>query len=137
MAGSQYSADEQRIRDLAVEWANVANTRKVDDIIKFYASDATIVWPGKPAAYRTEALRGALEAMFRETPTLTMIFEPERIEVARSGDFASDFGKVTFGWIGPDGKPGSIVDKYVVVWKKIDGDWKVFYDCYNSNAPAA
>ena len=26
-------------------------------------------------------------------------------------------------------------DKYLAVWKKIDGAWKVSYDTWNTNAP--
>ena len=32
-------------------------------------------------------------------------------------------------------KPGEIA-KYLVVWKRENGEWKVLYDCWNSNRPA-
>jgi ketosteroid isomerase-like protein len=35
-------------------------------------------------------------------------------------------------------KDGKQIDKgkYIVLWKKEDGKWKLFRDCYNSDLPA-
>ena len=47
---------------------------------------------------------------------------------------ASDFGRVYSEWQTPQGVVKS-TDKYLTVWKKIDGGWKVLYDAWNTNAP--
>jgi type 1 glutamine amidotransferase len=46
---------------------------------------------------------------------------------------ASDFGLVHFA---PGAKPDDVKStaKYLVVWKRQRGKWKVFYDCWNWNA---
>ena len=60
---------------------------------------------------------------------------PERILVAASGDLASDYGRIETTWRSPTGL-NTEVDKYLTVWKKVDGKWKVLYDTYATNAPS-
>ncbi len=45
---------------------------------------------------------------------------------------AYDYGTYTFAF---DGDKGRVIEKgkYIVVWKKIDGAWKVAADIYNDN----
>ena len=49
-------------------------------------------------------------------------------------DLAPDYGYVHFA---PGAKPGDTVNtaKYLVVWKRERGAWKVLYDSWNRNAP--
>ena len=55
-------------------------------------------------------------------------------KISSGRDMASDFGLVHFA---PDAKPDDVKNtaKYLVVWKRENGAWKVFYDCWNWNAP--
>jgi ketosteroid isomerase-like protein len=59
-------------------------------------------------------------------------FKPTHIEVASGGDMAFDFGVVYFA---PNPKPDDLenIAKYLVVWKREHGHWKVLYDCWNYN----
>jgi hypothetical protein len=47
---------------------------------------------------------------------------------------ATDFGVVHFA---PHAEPNDTANtaKYLVVWKREKGAWKVLYDCWNWNAP--
>ncbi len=71
---------------------------------------------------------------FDQIKGLTLKFMPERIDVARVLKYRPDFGKVSYGQDTPKGHVVTI-GKYVVVWKKVNGAWKVLYDCYNMNQP--
>lgn len=136
MSAKKHSADEKAIRKLDVEWGEAACKKDLDAVVAFYAPDGSLVWPGAPAAHGTAKIRAAWDEMFREYKGLTLRFTPERIDVALDADLASDFGKVE---LGHDTGKGHVkaTAKYVVVWKKVDGAWKVLYDCYNMNAPDA
>src|SRR5689334_24762047 len=53
------------------------------------------------------------------------------VDVGRSGDIAYEVGKVSLT-IQPAGKePTTASAKYVVVWKKVDGSWKLHRDIWN------
>ena len=61
--------------------------------------------------------------------------EPAKITVAQAGDLAYELGVYELAF---DGEQGPVRDrgKYVVVWKKVDGDWKAAADIFNSDGPA-
>ena len=56
------------------------------------------------------------------------------LEVEVSGDTAHEVG--TYGLMGDGGK---VLDagKYVVVWKREDGKWKLHRDIWNTSVPSS
>src|SRR5690606_36256938 len=106
----------------------------VETIVSFYAPDGAVVWPDAPARRGHDEIRQAWTELF-QTPGLTLNFIPERIDNSDSGDMAADFGRVEAQFDGPQGRVTDVT-KYVVVWRKVDGNWRVLYDTFNSNQPA-
>lgn len=138
MTVQEMSADEEAIRKLDAEWSDAASggVGNLDRVVAFYAPNGSTVWPGAPAAHGTKNIRKAWKNAFESFKDLKLKFGPTRIEVSQSGDMASDFGKVAMEYTKP--RKGRVKEqaKYVVVWIKVDGAWKVLYDCYNSNSEA-
>jgi ketosteroid isomerase-like protein len=68
-------------------------------------------------------------------PGLSFTFQPQTIKVAHSGDLAYEIGTYSLSY---DGDQGRVQDmgKYLVVWEKVDGDWKAMVDTDNSDLPA-
>jgi len=128
-------ADEEAIRTLAVQWAAAVEKRDLDAIMAFYTSDATAAWPDAPAIQGVDGIRAGWAEVLK-TPGLVLRFTPERIDISNAGDIAVDFGKIDSEFDGPTGKVQDVV-KYLVVWQKVDGQWKARYDTFNSNKPAA
>ena len=130
----KHDSEEAEIRALDAEWSKAATAKKIDQVMKFYASDGSIVWPDYPPAKGHAAIRAAWDKLCGDVPDMYLDFEPTHIEVSSGGDMASDFGLVHFA---PGAKPDDIEStaKYLVVWKREHGAWKVFYDCWNRNAP--
>lgn len=133
MQGDKHKADEAAIRRLDEEWGKAATDKDLEAVVAFYAHDGSLVWPGEPAVHGIEHIRASWQKMIKKTPGLNLRFTPERIVVSDDGSLASDFGKVEFGHE-VDGKPIMEIAKYVVVWKKEKGSWKVLYDSYNMNS---
>lgn len=130
MNRSQHKAIEDRIRELDAAWGEAATKKDLEKTVSFYAPDGSLVWPSQEAIHGTQAIRDAWREMMK-IPGLGLRFTPERIDV--SGDLAVDFGRVDLKQDTDQG-PKEEVDKYLVVWQLIDGDWKVLYDSYNANA---
>jgi ketosteroid isomerase-like protein len=124
-------ADENAIRELDVQWGEAACRKDLDAVVGLYAPNGALVWPGTPAAHGTAAITAQWKEMMK-IPGLSLSFTPDQIDIAEAGDYAIDFGKAHLGQDSDDG-PVKEVDKYLVVWQKIDGKWKVLYDSYNSN----
>jgi len=68
-------------------------------------------------------------------PSLAVSFAPDVVEVSAGGDMAADIGSYSLAF---DSDQGRVEDqtKYVVVWKKVDGHWRVKIDIFNSNLAA-
>lgn len=114
-----------------------ASVAKLDVVATtaLYAPDATILPPGLPAVHGTDAIRTMLAGLFT-APGLSITLRPQRIDVAAAGDLATDQGEVEVGMNTAEG-PIIEVSKYLEVWRKVDGEWKLMYDTWNANAPAA
>jgi uncharacterized protein (TIGR02246 family) len=133
--GGKNGNDEKAIRALDAAWSEAAGKMDLERVVDFYAPDGSVVWPDYPAAHGTAAIRHRWDELFKTTKGLYLKFEPERIVVAADRDLASDFGIVHFGFDSGHG-PQRQTGKYVVVWRREKGRWRVLYDCYNMNAEA-
>jgi uncharacterized protein (TIGR02246 family) len=129
----KHDPDEAEIRALDAEWSKAATAKNVDHVMKFYASDGSVVWPDQPPAKGHAAIRASWEKVYKEAPEMYLDFKPTHIEIASGRDMASDFGEVHFA---AGAKPDDIkkTAKYLVVWKREHGTWKVLYDSWNWNA---
>lgn len=128
------AAEEQRIRELDEQFVAAAQAGDVEAIRNLYATDGMIAPPNAPQAEGRAAVGEAWQTLL-QAPGLQLQFQPTRIEVASAGDMAYDIGTYQLTTEGPEG-PVSDEGKYVVVWVKEDGDWKVAADIFNSDLPA-
>ncbi|MFO1460267.1 MAG: DUF4440 domain-containing protein [Verrucomicrobiota bacterium] len=138
MASSKMSAsDKSQIIALDQAWGDAASSGRLADVVGFYAANATLVWPGTKAVQGTAAIRKSWKGMFRQFKGLRLRFIAKAIHISKEGDLASDFGVVEFSATGQS----MMKAKYLVVWQKVRGEWRVLYDSWNTNteapAPAA
>ena len=129
------STEEEEIRRLDRQWQAAVDARDVAAAAAFFAPDAVLMPANGPMIVGREGI----EAWFSEwllVPEISNTFEPDMIEVAASGDLAYDRGIYRFVMDTPEGRTED-VGKYVVVWKKIDGEWRAALDIGNSDLPLA
>ena len=128
-------ADEAAIRSLEEQWSSAANKKDLEATIGFYSANGATMWPDAPTSHGPAEIRAAWTEMFK-VPGINLKFIPDKIVVAQSGDMATDEGRALVGMTTPS---GPVVDttKYLVIWAKENNTWKVAYDSYSSNKPAA
>jgi uncharacterized protein (TIGR02246 family) len=101
-------------------------------VAALYAEDAQ-AFP--PNATRADG-RAAIQKMWADfLATGVKQIELKTLEVEQCGDYAYEVGTYSIS-----GEAGKHLDhgKYVVVWKRAGGEWKLFRDIWNSDmAPAA
>jgi uncharacterized protein (TIGR02246 family) len=99
-------------------------------IAAMYAPKAKVLPPNSTAVGGREGIRrfwqGAMDAGVKSA-TLTTV------DVETEGDLAVETGR--FVLFGADGKKLDS-GKYIVVWKRSKGEWKLFRDIWNSSAAA-
>ena len=136
-AGSENSthengaAHEQAIRKTNERWLALIRDHDAAAVSKLYASDGAMMAPGAPIAQSQPALEKAWSGLMK-TPGFGLTFKADQIVVASGGDMALDRGTYLLSLAGPHG-PTKDIGKYVVVWRNIDGQWKVAADIFNSD----
>ncbi|WP_299456447.1 nuclear transport factor 2 family protein [uncultured Microscilla sp.] len=121
--------DKQAIIAQARAFSKAFVAKDTEKIVRFYTTDASI-FPN-----RTKILQGH-EAIRKywsfnaQVAHLEHKLMPEKIEIV--GNTAYDYGYYK-GTTQRQGKPASSWQgKYVVVWKKVQGVWKMHLDIWNS-----
>jgi ketosteroid isomerase-like protein len=56
----------------------------------------------------------------------------ETLELEVAGDMAHEVGEATLGLEPKTGTSATVVVKYVVVWKKAGGQWRLHRDIWNA-----
>jgi ketosteroid isomerase-like protein len=126
------SRDEQAIRDLDAAWSHAAGSKDLDKTVSFYADDASMLPSNAPIANGKEAIRGVWSQLM-SLPGFSISFGPTKIVVARAGDLVYEIGTFQLTLDDAQGKPATVVGKYVVNWQKRAGQWKAVADIFNND----
>ncbi|MDK4740242.1 nuclear transport factor 2 family protein [Rhizobium sp. CNPSo 3464] len=125
------SADKQAINAIHERWAGLLQAKDAAAIEQLYADNAVLLAPGEAAVIGNAAI-GARWTRQLQLKDLAFSLHPEQVVVSASGDLAHDRGTYDFAATLPQG-PITDKGKYVLVWQKIRGQWKVIADIFNSN----
>ncbi len=122
-----------RIRALDGRWREAAVRHDLDAMMSIYAEDARELLPGMPPIVGIEAIREFYAGLIEEYPRFEHEFEIAEIIVTDSGDLAVTRGTYRFT---PDGRRRDEYEsgKYVGVWRKRDGEWRLYLNISNSGA---
>ncbi|WP_155264049.1 YybH family protein [Sphingomonas segetis] len=134
-AAVDIGAEEQAIRGQVDRWAQLVKAKDAAGIAKLYTDDGAVMPPNGPIAKGPAAIEKTWASMM-QTPGFDLTFTPEQIVVSSSGDMALDRGTYSLK-AAPKGTAQTDTGKYVVVWRKIAGEWKAAADIFNSDLPAS
>ena len=134
-AAADTGADEQAIRGNVDRWLKLIKAKDAAGIAALYAEDGAVMPPNAAIGKGRPAIQQTWTSMMR-TPGFDLNIVPEQILVSSSGDMALDRGTYSLK-IAPDGTTQTDTGKYVVVWRKIGGEWKAAADIFNSDLPAS
>lgn len=128
---ASHASAEQQIRAADIRWAKAAAAKDLDATLSFYTDDAVLLFQGVPTIQGKAAVRKQWVAEFADK-NYSLTWHPQAIEV--SGDLAYSRGLYDAKYSGPAGKGKSEHGKYLAIWKKVGGQWKVALDMYNSDS---
>jgi uncharacterized protein (TIGR02246 family) len=119
------------------QWEKAVSAGEIEGSVNACADDGSVLSPGAPIATGKEAIRN-LFGHFFSMPEIKLEWHAAKAEAARSGDLGYTTGTYSMSYKDPSGKTATDHGKYVTIWKKQkDGAWKVAYDIFNSDLPAA
>ena len=126
-------AEAEKIIQTAAEWSKVESNK--EKMLTYWADDAIIMNRGLPTIQGKEAIRKMLDESYK-IPGFKVTWNqpPSNVYVSQSGDLAYSFfrGQITMN--DSLGRPITIYNRAVVVWKKeADGSWKDIIDVINDD----
>ena len=125
--------EAETIRNLSQQWGQADSMRDIARVVMFYAPDAVEMASNTPIVRGREAIQRWYETWLND-PRNRISFATETVEVADARDLAYERGTYRF-WTKTEAGEIEDVGKYLTVWKKVDGQWKVLADMANSDKP--
>jgi len=99
-----------------------------------YADDAHLLAPNMPRTDGKDAIRHAW-VDFMATPGMELTGTANTKLISEAGDMVVELGTYLFKWQDKGGKAQADTGKYVTVYKKVNGEWKIVVDTFNSDVP--
>jgi ketosteroid isomerase-like protein len=128
-------ADVDALRNIEAQWITLIKARDIDKMLSLAAPAVVLMGPNAPLSVGHQALREGFESWLSDTlVSKTFSSTTDTVEVAASGDLAYIRGTNRYSFNTSKG-PVNGVDKWVTIYKKIDGKWKATVDIYNSDMP--
>jgi len=120
------AAQKARIEAVNAKWMELFNKGDFDGIAQLYTADA-IAFPPGSAMVRT---RAAIGAMWKGMAAQVGNPKVTTLEVTRLGPAtAREIGTFSLTTKGPS--PKEVSGKYLVVWKRVRGQWQLAADIWN------
>lgn len=126
------ASEEAAIRAVNRQMEQAVASRNADAIARLYTTDAVFMIPNAPPARGQAAIRQAWVGLL--PPNASLSLSPTKIDIASSGELATDVGTYTFAFTGDQGR---VTDrgKYMVQFRKVGTEWKIVSDIFNSDLP--
>lgn len=119
------------------EYADAINARNTEQIISLWHKDGVQLPPDAPQNAGKEKIQELLQARFNKHHS-TFSINPEVVRIL--GTQAYTYGSFTSSLTMKKGenkitslRKGKFL---TVLWKQVDGSWKILVDCFNYNEPA-
>ena len=122
-------ADAKAVTAIEEDWAKVMVAKDAAKFASYYATDATVYFPGMAVMQGSAAISAGVKDWMAD-PNFRGDFKTTKVTVAKSGDLASSEG--TYQQSATDPVTKKIVSEtghYITTWKKQeDGSWKAIND---------
>jgi len=126
------AAEERTIRGLEKQWVQAVAAKDTTAIGNVYAEDGEFLPPGTPRVSGRAAVRSAWAALLK-APNLSLTFESSKVVVSSAGDLAIATGPYKLGMDGPKGQRIEDAGKFVEAWTRVNGEWKVLGNIFNTD----
>ena len=124
----------EAIKNTNLKFAEIFQRGDAAGIAALYTADARLMPPDTPILSGTEAITAFWQAAMNQGIKAATL---ETIDVESSGGaLATEIGRFTLDMEVPGGGRVAQTGKYIVLWKRDGGAWKLHADIWNADAPA-
>ena len=128
------AAEEKAIRDMDARWQTAAQARDAAGEAALFASDGVAYREHVDALVGPAAYQAYLTKFRTDNPMVKVTWSTDAIRIAESGDLAIQTGEYHDTGLGPQGDRED-KGRFVTVWKKVNGEWKVAHDIGETTMP--
>jgi ketosteroid isomerase-like protein len=129
-------AEAEAIKKIEDQWTAAIIAKDINKIMGIFGPEAVVMNPNTPACVGLQSIRKSQELWFSDTTVFhdTFTSTVDTIEVSASGDLAYVIGHSHLN-ISTSGGIGIVdeTDKWVTIYRKINGEWKSIVDIWNSD----
>lgn len=126
---------EATIDELGNEFEAAVESNDPAALAALYTEDAVLLPPGAERVEGKQGIQSTFAEWLDADPTASIELTADKVEVAESGELAYEIGTAQVSGTGPDGAAYDETGKYLVVWKRVDGEWKTAADSWSLDTP--
>lgn len=122
-------AARKNIEETDSMFVDLLNKGDATRLAECYTVDALLMMPNKPAIEGRTNIQSAMMDFIKSDAT--------KMSIRINNVWGDEEALISEGTLLFSTKEGQVVDrmKYITVYKKEDGMWKMFRDCFNSDLP--
>jgi ketosteroid isomerase-like protein len=131
---------KEALRDMLETYEAAVNAEDFDLWISNWAEDGVQLPPNAPPRIGVDEITANSQPNFESGANFVMdIYSIDEVNIMHGGKWGVTRCKYNFKVIFPDGTEIWAMEdgKALTVFKKVNGAWKIAYDCFNSNLPPA
>jgi uncharacterized protein (TIGR02246 family) len=123
---------ENAIRRMDADFNASIAAGSVDGMMKIYADNAVLMPPNTPVMRGRDAIRQYWTAVIGSGKVEATVTADD---ITQSCDMATEIGHYNLAISPAGGAPMRDTGKYVITWRRIDGQWRAVADIFNSDLP--
>lgn len=129
-------AEAEAVRNIENQWTVALQNKDTEKVLSFYSSEGVVMKPNNDIYVGLQSIRNQVETDFADTTMLwnTTTATIDAVEVSASGDIAYTRG-ITRGTMKTLTGIVEISDKWISIYKKVNGQWRCVVTIWNSNDP--
>jgi len=124
--------DLQAVEAASERWVDAFNQGDAAAIAALYTEEANLLPPNSSIVVGREAIQAVLQGFFDAGAGN---YQSTDLELSVNGDMASVVGKHTLTIQPEGGEAFSVNGKFVAIWKRENGSWKLDVGIWNSSVP--
>jgi uncharacterized protein (TIGR02246 family) len=130
------AADEKAIRDLAARWQKALLERDAATQASMFADDGMSYHDSQPPLVGPAAILEWERSAVNRHPKAKITSKTTELRIAAAGDIAIQAGEGELTGLGENGEDHAIHrQRFLTIWKKVNGQWKVAHDMAVNTTP--
>lgn len=126
---SDLAADERAIRELSATWQKALLARDADTQASMFADDGISYHDGQAPLVGPQAILEWEKKAVNSHPKAKITSRTTELKIAAGGDVAIQAGEGELTDLGENGEDHAVHrQRFLTIWKKVNGRWKVAHD---------